>query len=102
MATTWRTEARPYVWQIYAANPELDAWRSEQLMLLADDPSNPKMPANPLSEWDAHVDGMRAFREIIRRAQAARDAKTDRLLAKRTDALGELFNRAPKRERKTK
>lgn len=93
---TWNSTAASG-WTIYAARPELDAWRATQLALLADDPSNPRMPAEPGSEWDAHREGCRVMRAIVAAQRAKLDARTDRQLAKRTDALGALYARAPKR-----
>jgi hypothetical protein len=83
----------------YMPNDDLDAWLATQLELLADDPANPKMPRHPLSEWDSHRDGCRVMRQIVAAVRAKQDRETDRLLARRTDALGALFARAPKKGR---
>ena len=108
MATTWRTEAGSG-WRIYAANVELDEWTQVQRGRIVDalvpDPYDWKgakisKAIEPLSEFSIHAENVRAFARILRAAETSRDGKLDRLLAKRTDALGALFARAPKRERK--
>lgn len=97
---TWNSTDR---WQLYAVVPELEAWRNAQADKIAarhDDAAALMAESRSLSDAEAHSDSVRRFRQIIANRRAALDARTDRQLAKRTDALGALFARAPKRERK--
>lgn len=97
---TWRSTDR---WELYVPVPAFEAWRQVQASKIADrhdDATALLAESRSLSDAAAHSDSVRAFARILRAAETSRDGKLDRLLAKRTDALGALFARAPKRERK--
>ena len=96
-------------WHIYVDNAELEAWvqvhRAAIVDALIPDPYDWKgrkvaKAIEPLSNAYIHAENVRAFARILSAKASARDAKTDRLLAKRTDALGALYARAPKRAAK--
>ena len=96
---TWQTPDR---WAPYVAVPELEAWRVAAshsfAMAHADDPDTKAVFAvvRNIHDGDIFAEGVRAFRAIIAGKRSALNARTDRELRKRTDALGQLFARAPK------
>lgn len=101
----------------YVAVPALDGWMDTQRAKLADEffgayKNDPRdwrgtKRANALSKavavlnsWEIRADSCRAFRAIVAAQRARIDARIDRQLAKRSDALGDLYRRAPKTARK--
>lgn len=96
-------------WHIYLDNAELEAWvqvrRQRIVDALVPDPYDWKgrkvaKAIEQLNNAYIHAENVRAFARILGAKASARDAKIDRLLAKRTDALGVLYARAPKRAAK--
>ena len=98
---------------VYVTDPDIEAWIQVHRSRIWDatplgtykagdwDGQKARQKAvEPLSGWSVHAEGVRAFRAIVAAQRARQDRATDRLLAKRTDALGNLYHRAPKRERK--
>ena len=100
---TWQSTDR---WSPYVAVPELEAWRESAghafAMAHVDNPDTKAVfeVIRNVHDGDVHAEGVRAFRSIIAGQRSKLNARTDRLLAKRTDALGQLFARAPKATRK--
>ena len=103
---TWKSL---HPWSIYSNNPELEAWMQVRRAAIVDalipDPYDWKgrkvtKATEIVSNAYIHTEGIRAFARILSAKESARDAQIDRKLARRTDSLGDLFTRAPKRERK--
>lgn len=105
----WRSTYASFV-----AVPALDGWIDAQRAKLADDFFATYTPdprdwkgtkrANALAKavavlnsWEIRADSCRALRAIVAAQRARLDARTDRLLAKRTDALGDLYRLAAKK-----
>jgi hypothetical protein len=91
---------------MFVPNVELNEWiqRGRQLIVERRAGSGewkyPMKEIETLSEWSINGDGVRAFARILNAKASTFNAKTDRQLAKRSDALGALYVRAPKRAAK--
>lgn len=81
-----------YGWSPYVPRPDVAEWADAHVRRIVAAGGGVKVGF----ERQGFEDGVRAFRAIVAAQRSKLNARTDRELAKRTDALGQLFARAPK------